>query len=352
MWASSASTTVAADVQPVTDQSCLCYTAPAMRLPPLALVLLTAMVVTGCAGGAVTPTASPTPGLAIFPGSQPLNLQTPFGGTQQPVHTVAPEFRTPEPGVPPGYHSFEGAQPLPDIPAGDAVYLSLGDSINYGCCADPQLSSHPRFAHYMSQKLNRPVVWISLAGDGTLQDFIHGIGGQTPQLDAAIALLQKLKGEGHDVVAISLSIGGNDLLALRTQMGCQGGGQAGCVDAFSRLVLSYIIDLPGVYARLNAAKDTATPVFQNTIYDAQDCGGPGSEITTSAVAVKVFNQSIVAAAKSGGATLVDFYPSFKGHACEYVSAVDPTYSGYDVILGLDKAAYDALPAKNIDPWKR
>ena len=348
----SASTTVAADVQPVTDQSCLCYTAPAMRLPPLALVLLTAMVVTGCAGGAVTPTASPTPGLAIFPGSQPLNLQTPFGGTQQPFHTVIPEFRTPEPGVLPGYHSFEGAQPLPDIPAGDAVYLSLGDSINYGCCADPQLSSHPRFAHYLSQKLNRPVVWISLAGDGTLQDFMHGIGGQTPQLDAAIALLQKLKAEGHDVVAISLSIGGNDLLALRTQMGCQGGGQAGCVDAFSRLVLSYIIDMQGVYARLNAAKDPATPVFQNTIYDAQDCGGPGSEITTSAVAVKVFNQSIVAAAKSGGATLVDFYPSFKGRACEYVSGVDPTYAGYDVILGLDEAAYDGLPAKNIDPWKR
>ncbi len=300
-----------------------------MRLLPVALVLVTAIAIAGCGGGSATPTAGPTrSGLAVSSGSGPQNVQTPFGGTEQPFHTEAPEVRTPEPGVPPGYHSFEGAQPLPDIPAGDAVYVSLGDSINYGCCADPQLSSHPRFAHYLSQKLTRFVVWISLAGDGTLQDFTHGIGGQTPQLDAALALIQKLKAEGHDVVAISLSIGGNDLLALRTQMGCQGGGQASCVDAFSKLVLSYITDMQGVYTRLNAAKDPATPVFQNTIYDAQDCGGPGSEITTSAVAVKVFNQSIVAAAKSGGATLVDFYPSFKSHACEYVSGVDPTYSGY------------------------
>ena len=84
-----------------------------MRLLPVALVLLTAIAITGCGRGSATPTTSPVPtasatgGLSVFPGSQPLDLQTPFGGTQQPVHELTPEFRTPDPGVPPGYHSFE-----------------------------------------------------------------------------------------------------------------------------------------------------------------------------------------------------------------------------------------------------
>ena len=48
---------------------------------------------------------------------------------------------------------------------------------------------------------------------------------------------------------------------------------------------------------------------------------------------------------------MDFYPSFKGQACKYVSGVDPTYSGYDVILGLDEAAYGALSAEFVDPGR-
>jgi hypothetical protein len=195
------------------------------------------------------------------------------------------------------------------------------------------------------------VVWVSLAGDGTLQTFMHGIGGQTPQLDVAVNLLHRFHDEGRDVVAISLSIGGNDLLALRN-MGCQGAGQPTCVNLFSKLMDSYLTDMRSVYARLNAANDPATPVFQNTIYDAQDCGGPGSDITTSALAVQILSQRMFITAKSGGAFSVDFYPAFKGHACDYVSGVDPTYKGYDAIYDLDRAAYDALPSQYVSPWKR
>jgi lysophospholipase L1-like esterase len=320
----------------------------------MALSVIFALTLVSCGGGSSTPSASPNPTITdspIYPGGGKPVYATPFGGTQQPFPFSTPEPRTPYPGVPTGYYSPEGNEPLPEIPEGAAVYLSLGDSINYGCCADIQLSSHPRLAHYISQKLNRSVVWISLAGNGTLQTFLHGIAGQTPQLDNAVSLLTRLRDEGHDVVLISLSIGGNDLLALR-DMGCRGGGQPQCLTAFSDLMNSYNADMQTVYSKLNEAKDPATPIFQNTIYDALDCGQEDAEITASAVSVKTYNQRMDGAARVGGAFLVDFYEPFKGRACEYISGVDPTYRGYDVILDLDKAMYDALPAEYVDPWRR
>lgn len=292
-----------------------------------------------------------------------LSLACGDGSDRSPRATPAPSatlrdfpFSTPEPRprrpLPTGLGSFDGNTPLPELPPDTAVYLSLGDSLQYGCCADPELSSHPLFADYLSQRLKRPVVWVSLAGNDTLVEFIGGAGGQTPQLDRAVELLQRFRSEGRDVVAITLSIGGNDLLALRTQMGCTGGGRPECLEAFQEMLLRYPEQMEVVYSRLNAAKDPATPILQNNYYDAMDCGRPGDEISASAVSVGIFNGYIEGVVRTRGAFLRDFSTAFRGRACEYISGVDPTYAGYDAIFEVDRVLYESLPSEFLEPFVR
>ncbi|MCH7809962.1 MAG: hypothetical protein IH863_05210 [Chloroflexi bacterium] len=303
-------------------------------------------MVVACGDDGDAPTRSPSErdGTPVF---VPLVTPEPF-----PQNT--PDNRTPYPGVAPGLRSFDGQSPLPALPEGAAVYLSLGDSLNWGCCFDPDLSSHPRFAHYLSEKLNRQVVWVSLAGNGTLDTFLNGSPDRRPQLDVAEETIQRIREEGHDVVAITLSIGGNDVLALRGAgpNGAACAARPECVGGFAEILQSFPGDMYEVYSRLNAVKDDATPIFTNNYYDVTHCGQPGADITTTAVGMDIFNQSVDSATASGGAFPIDFLTAFKGHACEYISEVDPTYLGYDAILDLHIEAYEALAAEYVEPWAR
>lgn len=308
----------------------------------LLLLLVLTMIVAGCGG---SNDATSTPSQPIATQGTRARIVTP---TQRQFPFSTPEPATPRAGVPTGIHSPDGIAPV-TIPDDAAVYLSLGDSINYGCCADPSLSSHPLFAQYLSQQLNRPVVWVSLAGNGTLQDFLHT--GSPTQLERAEELLQTWRAEGRDVVAITLSIGGNDLLELRTKYGC-GSGSTNCQTLFQEMLDTYQHDVLGVYQRLNAAKDPNTPVLQNNIYDAMNCGRPGDEISTSSVAVRIFNERVKSATSAGGSFLMDFYEPFHGRACELISGVDPTYQGYDVIYQVDVETYESLPATYVDTWRK
>src|SRR2546422_82232 len=127
-----------------------------------------------------------------------------------------------------------------------AIYLSLGDSTQYGCCPpqDPQASAHPIFARYLEQRLNRPVDWVTLAGNDTTTEFIEGVGGVTPsQLDRALAAIEEYRREGRAIVAITLSIGGNDLLGLRAICRGRGGSSPECVSAFAGHACEYIRDV-------------------------------------------------------------------------------------------------------------
>ena len=309
----------------------------------LPLLVLT-MIVASC--GDSDSSIQTTSPIQTIPTSTPRPRIVPPTPREFPFST--PEPATPRAGVPTGIHSLDGLLPPEGIPDGAAVYLSLGDSIQYGCCADPNLSSHPLFAQYLSQQLNRPVIWVSLAGNGTLQDLLHT--GSPTQLERAEELLQSWRGDGRDVVAITLSTGGNDLLALRNA-GCTGGG-GGCEALFQDMLDTYQHSMLDLYERLNAAKDPNTPVLANNLYDAMNCGRPGDEISTSSVAVRVFNDRVTASTIAGGSFLMDFYEPFHGRACELISGVDPTYKGYDVILEVDKQTYESLPAQYVDPWRK
>ncbi len=310
-----------------------------MRLLAVPAILLTLALALAACGD--DDSASPSPR-----GVQP-NVAPGFTPGLFPFST--PEAATPRAGVPTGILMPAG-NTLPVLGEGDAVYLSIGDSINYGCCADPQLSSHPLFAQYLSQLLNRSVVWVSLAWNDTLDQFVNGFDGQPPQLDRVVAALEQFRREGRDVVAITLSIGGNDLLALRTEMGCTGGGRYECTQAFEEVLERLRQQMETVFQQILKAKDPHTPIIQNNYYDALDCGRPGDAQSASALTVQVLNAEIEGLARTHGVFIADFYTPFGGHACEYISGVDPTYRGYDAILAAHKAAYESLPPEYVEPF--
>ena len=232
--------------------------------------------------------------------------------------------------------------PTPVLAGDAAVYLSLGDSIQYGCCGDPLRSAHPIFARFLSERLKRPVEWVSVAGNDTMSEFIGS------QLEVAVAILAQYRREGRPVVAITLSIGGNDLLELKPI--CQGRGSPECIDKFAQILERYRKDIDLVLRRLEEAKDPHTPLFLLNVYDAYDCGRVADKVSASAVGVSLFNNGPAAAGKLHGLQLIDVNSAFRGKACEYLIDVDPTYRGYAVIAQLYKTAYEALPAEFVEPY--
>jgi len=234
--------------------------------------------------------------------------------------------------------------PTPVLAADAAVYLSLGDSIQYGCCGDPLRSAHPIFARFLSERLKRPVEWVSLAGNDTTSEFIGS------QLELAVAALEQYRREGRHVVAITLSIGGNDLLELRPI--CQGRASPECIDKFAAILERYHQQIDVILTRLEETKDAHTPIFQLNVYDAYDCGRVADKVSGSAVGVSIFNNGPAGAARKHGVHLIDMNSAFRGKACEYLIDVDPTYRGYAVIAELYRTAYESLPADFVEPFVR
>jgi hypothetical protein len=241
-----------------------------------------------------------------------------------------------------------GAPASPSAVTGEAVYLSIGDSIQYGCCHDPKQSSGELFRAYLEQRLGRPVEWVTVAGNDTADTFIHGLdGGGVPQMQRAVDALATFQREGRPVVAITMSIGGNDYV----EVGQRCAGDASTCDAvFADVLARMKPELPVIYAAIDDAKDPATPLFLLTYYDASDCGQPGVEQSPTDIGQRLWNATIADAAKPFGFFMVDLYTAFKGKACEYVEDVDPTYAGYAVIAREYERAYEALPSKYVQPF--
>jgi hypothetical protein len=230
---------------------------------------------------------------------------------------------------------------------GDAVYLSLGDSLQYGCCGDPMRSSGELFRRYLSRRLNRPVEWVVLAGNDTAVEFINGVDGETPQLDRAVATLDEYHRQGRPVVAITISIGGNDLVEF--DRACEGRGGPPCPDMFRELLDRYIDQLYLIFTRLHEARDPHTPILQTNYYNASDCGQPRVEISSDELGVRIFNDRITSVSR-GDVFDVDIYAPFRGKACEYVEGVDPTYAGHAVIAREYQKVYQSLPPEFVEPF--
>jgi lysophospholipase L1-like esterase len=297
----------------------------AIALLAVATLLIAAL---GCNGGGEgLPTATPTPS----PSATPTATATP---------SPAPSA-TPTPTAPPE--------------ASTAAYISLGDSIQYGCCGDPMRSSGELFRQYLAQRLNRPVEWLTLADNGTAESFIHGGYGSGPQLDRAVILLDDLERRGEPVAAITMCIGGNDFLFLEDPEDghlCHAEGSPGCLQVFLEMLERYKGQLDLILATLDETKDPRTPLLLLNYYDAWDYGEITPEYMATEPGLILINQVIAEAAdKYESVFLVDIYPLFKGKAREYISGVDPTYEGHAVIAEAYREVYERLPPEFAQPFE-
>jgi len=239
-------------------------------------------------------------------------------------------------------------------PASTAAYVSLGDSIQYGCCGDVNRSSGELFRQYLSQRLNRPVEWLTLADNGTAESFIHGTSREAPQLDRAVALLESLRDRGEPVVAITICIGGNDFLFLidpDTGRPCHEQLASGCGQPFRQTLERYKGQLDQILSRLNEAKDSRTPLLLMNYYNTWDYGELTDEYISAESGLVLINQAVANAARKHGAFLVDIYPLFKGKAHEYIAGVDPSDEGHRVIAQAYQQVYESLPPEFAQPFE-
>jgi lysophospholipase L1-like esterase len=323
-----------------------------------ALALGALVLAVACSGGeGGSPTATPQPSPTATPAAiatpQPTATPTPALSPTPAPTTITTSEVAPTPSPTP----TAAATPTPTsaLQASTVAYLSLGDSIQYGCCGDPVRSSGELFRQYLSDRLDRPVEWLTLADNGTAQSFIHGGYGSGPQLDRAVALLDDLRSQGEPVAAITMCIGGNDFLFLEDPEDghpCHTEGSPGCLQAFLDMLERYEGQLDLILATLTEAKEPHTPLLLLNYYDAWDYGEITPEYMATEPGLVLINQVMAeAAARYEGVFLVDIYPLFKGKAREYISGVDPTYEGHAVIAEAYREVYETLPPQFVQPFE-
>lgn len=230
-------------------------------------------------------------------------------------------------------------------PAPGAVYLSIGDSIQYGCCGDPQRSASPLFRDYLGTRLVRPVEWLTTANNDTAREFINGTGTGEPQLVRAVSLIEALRAEGRPIVAITMSIGGNDYVEVGETC-----SQPPCTELFLQILERMKGDLERIYEEIGSVIPAGTPLMVVAYYNASDCGQPGVETSPTELGQRAWNATISEIAKRHGAFIVDAYTPFKGRACELIEGVDPNYDGYVVLADAYRATYEALPRQYVDSF--
>ena len=316
------------------------------RLVFVPIVLLTLLAFAAACGGGdsatgtptrtPTPTAtkhgSPTPAGSFTPGPTPAASPT----ATTPISTDQPAFVTPTPTPTP--------PPPPD--PNEQLYIALGDSLSYGNGASDR----------------NVTAWVPLVKNGlgtgwTLSDL--GVPGYTSgdllqrgEMDQAVAEINDRKTDGisgNEVGAITLEIGGNDLLNLYTSIVLPGPCNATveedlkiqlCVDSLRNA-------LDGFTPNLEQAIDTlqqnapGVPIFLATLYNP--FSGAGNNIDAiGALALEGqdgtefpqgLNDSIRTVAQEKGVHLVDWYPLFVGKVNEYIShdLIHPNDTGQQVM---------------------
>jgi hypothetical protein len=227
---------------------------------------------------------------------------------------------------------------------GGAAYVSIGDPVQ---TLDRAHLAGELFRQHLSERLNRPVDWVVFPG-GTIDEFIDGSGGGTSHLDRVASDLAEWRSKGRPVVAITLGIGGDDLVEVGTR--CHALGKQSCPDIYGEALTNYVEQLSLILRRLNEAKDPNTPLLLLTYYNASDCAQGGVELSPEELGVQGWNQAIIAAARANGAYLADIYTPFKGHGCEYTSGLRPNEKGHAAIAEVYEDVYESLPSKFIEPF--
>jgi hypothetical protein len=221
------------------------------------------------------------------------------------------------------------------LASGQAVYLSIGDGLQWGCCGFISQSSPSLFRDYLELRLNRPIIWQS-AGTGylTTDTFIDD-GGPEPPLAFAVKLIQHYQGTGAPIAAITMSIGGNNLVDIGRNCAAPP-----CTDAFVAGLNNLRDDLHVIHSRVATAKAPNVPVLVLLYYDANQCE-TGS---TAGASVDAWNAVIAEVAAQYGAFIVDLRTLFSGH-CDWfdVNGLDANAAGHAAIAAEYQRVYDSLP---------
>ncbi|MDI3339333.1 MAG: GDSL-type esterase/lipase family protein [Sphaerobacter sp.] len=227
------------------------------------------------------------------------------------------------------------AQPAP----AEQVYLALGDSIAAGLVTTlPRLRGYPWLVRDLiaQSAVGREapaVTLINRAVPGeTARSFLAG--GQVQQARADIAAA---RARGAQVRAVTISLGGNELLNLA------GSGEAERQAGLTQFRSVYPAVLGAVKAALG---DTPAEIVVTTSYDLS--AGDPSVAGSDAWWVHQFNEVIRQAAAAAGVRVADLEPAFRGHIRDwtwYPTDVHPNNAGHAAIAQLvwQALGYDQTP---------
>jgi hypothetical protein len=220
--------------------------------------------------------------------------------------------------------------------SGQVAYLSIGDGIQWGCCGALSSSSASLFRDYLEQRLGRPVIWqTSGSGYHTTDTFLDD-GSPERQMEFALKLIEHYQGSGIPIAAITMSIGGNNLVEIGRNCALPP-----CTDAFVAGLQHLREQLHVIYARIAEAKPLNTPLLVLLYYDADECADP-----SGGSVVDAWNAVIAEVATQYGAFLVDLRTLFKGH-CDWFDAngLDANAAGHAAIAAEYRRLYESLPAR-------
>lgn len=231
--------------------------------------------------------------------------------------------------------------PAPDQP----LYLALGDSLSYGNGA----SDHSRtaFVPLVRDGLGASVGLLNLGVPGyTSADLLN-----KGELDTGLAEITKRQADGihgNEVKAVTLEIGGNDLLNLYFNLVIPGKcptvteslKRPECVAALQDILAKYRPNLQTALQNLKEA-DPALPIFLMTLYNPFSGGSSVidsfGELSLEGMVDTPFpeglNDTIRQEAANAGVHLVEWYPLFEGKAGQYIANdfIHPNDTGYRVM---------------------
>ncbi|MBX5445146.1 GDSL-type esterase/lipase family protein [Sphaerobacter sp.] len=190
----------------------------------------------------------------------------------------------------------------------EQVYLALGDSIAAGLVTTlPRLRGYPWLVRDLMEKQfggeGAPAVTLinrAVPGE-TTESFLTG-----DQLRLARADIEAAHARGAQIRAVTLTLGGNDILRL-----------AGSDDAARQAGLErFRTTFPAALAAIREALgETAADIAVTTYYDLSE--GDPAEQGSDAWWVAQFNEVIRQSAAAEGARVADVEPVFRGHIREW-----------------------------------
>lgn len=237
--------------------------------------------------------------------------------------------------------------------AGSQVYIALGDSIAAGIGSSlPRERGYPAIVRgLLARQAGVDVTLESLAVPGETVGLFRDGG----QLDRYRDLVDRLSRGGTPIAAVSLSLGGNEMLRVS---GSDTGDRQAALDDFQ---LAY----PAALADVRAAVGPDVPIVVTNYYDLSS--GDPAIVESAAWWVARFNEVISAGAAASNAQVADVATAFAGRIDELTlnpSDVHPTNAGHQVIarsvwkaLALDTTAptidvATALDATRLTPTLR